>query len=173
LSRSVQKYGKNSKEEIDEKIDLTKGNLKSLIWKLTLPASTGMVFNTLFNIVDTFFAGKIGTKALTGLALSFPLFFILIALGKGFGTGVTALISNSIGEKDYKKAKRIPKDAISLGIIISIIVTIVGYFICEPIYRFIGVEGLALDYGVSYMKVIYLSSTTFILIGIFNAILLA
>ena len=56
-----------------------------------------MIFNTLFNVVDTYFAGMISTTALAALSLSFPVFFIILSVGMGMGTGTTALISQSLG----------------------------------------------------------------------------
>ena len=51
----------------------------------------------MYNVVDTFWAGKMSTDALAALSLSFPVFFILLAMGSGFSTGATALMGNALG----------------------------------------------------------------------------
>ena len=60
-------------------LSLTKDPIPSLIKKIAIPASVGTFFQTMFNIVDTFFAGKISPEALSALAKSFPIYFIIIA----------------------------------------------------------------------------------------------
>ena len=77
-------------------MNLLKGNISNLVKKLAIPASVGTLFQTLFNIVDTFFAGKISPEALSALAKSFPIYFIIIAACVGVTVGGTSLIANSI-----------------------------------------------------------------------------
>ena len=66
---------------------LTTDPISSLIWRIALPMSIGMFFNTMFNVVDTYYAGKLGTEALAALALSFPVFFIILSVGSGISQG--------------------------------------------------------------------------------------
>ena len=60
-------------------MDLLKDKIPQLVRKLALPAMIGMLFQTLYNIVDTFYAGKISPEALSALSKSFPIFFIIFA----------------------------------------------------------------------------------------------
>ena len=77
---------------------LIKDPIKKLFIDIAIPSSIGTIFQTLYNLVDTFFAGKISTEALAALAQTFPVYFIIIALGVGINIGSTSLIANSIGE---------------------------------------------------------------------------
>jgi len=81
-------------------MNLTKDPLPSLFKKIAIPAIIATLFQTLFNVVDTFFAGMISAEALSALAKSFPIYFILIAASVGVTVGGTSLIANSIGEKN-------------------------------------------------------------------------
>ena len=83
-------------------VDLTQGSIISHVKRIAIPASVGMLFNTLFNVVDTYYAGKLSTDALAGMTISFPIFFIIIALSSGVGSGSTALSAIALGEKDRK-----------------------------------------------------------------------
>ena len=56
-------------------IDLTKGNLKKHFRTISVPASIGFLFNTFYNVVDSIYAGRLGTEQLAGMAISFPIFF--------------------------------------------------------------------------------------------------
>ena len=84
-------------------MNLLKDPIPGLIKKIALPASIGTLFQTLFNIVDTFFAGTISPEALSALAKSFPIYFIIIAACVGVTVGGTSLIANSIGENNKSK----------------------------------------------------------------------
>ena len=64
-----------------------------LFVKIAVPSSVGTVFMTLYNVVDTFFAGKISAEALAAIAQTFPVYFIIIAMGVGLSIGTTSLIS--------------------------------------------------------------------------------
>ena len=77
--------------------------ISHLFVRIAVPSSVGTVFMTLYNVVDTFFAGKISAEALAALAQTFPLYFIIIALGVGLSIGTTSLIANTLGEKKTKK----------------------------------------------------------------------
>ena len=85
-------------------MNLLKDNIPKLVKKLAIPASVGTLFQTLYNVVDTYFAGKISPNALAAIAKSFPLYFIIIATGVGIVAASNALISNSLGAKEDRKA---------------------------------------------------------------------
>ena len=85
-------------------MNLTKDSIWSLLRKVTIPASTGSLFQTFYNLVDTYFAGRISPEALAAIAKSWPIYFIAIAVAVGIGAGTTALISNSIGAREDRKA---------------------------------------------------------------------
>ena len=89
-------------------LNLTKDPIPGLIKKIALPASVGTFFQTMYNIVDTFFAGKISPEALSALAKSFPIYFIIIAACIGVTVGGTSLIANSIGEGSKEKVLNFP-----------------------------------------------------------------
>ena len=76
---------------------LTTQSIPKLIQQIAIPASVGFFFYTMFNVVDTYFAGLISTEALAALSLSFPVFFIIIAMGSGLSTGTTAVIATALG----------------------------------------------------------------------------
>jgi len=83
-------------------MNLTKDPVPKLIKQLAIPASVGFFFNTMYNVVDTYFAGQLSTDALAALSVSFPVFFILIAVSSGISQGATAILSNSLGAEDQR-----------------------------------------------------------------------
>ncbi|MBU1642938.1 MATE family efflux transporter, partial [bacterium] len=79
-------------------LDLTRGNIRDHMKTLAIPATVGFLFHTLYNVTDTFFAGQISTQALAALSLSFPVFFMVIAVAAGMSEALTALVGNALGE---------------------------------------------------------------------------
>ncbi len=154
-------------------LDLTQASIPKLIRQLAIPTSIGFFFNTMYNVVDTFFGGLISTQAIAALSLSFPVFFIVIALGSGISTGVTALISNSLGEKKEKDARNYAVQSISFSIIIGILLTILGFLFSPFLFKLLGAEGEYLTIAVSYINIILLGSVFFILTFVINGILSA
>lgn len=68
---------------MNQALSLTTHPIPQLLWRIAIPSSVGMFFNTMFNFVDTCCAGLLSTDALAALSLSFPVFFLLVAVGSG------------------------------------------------------------------------------------------
>ncbi len=153
------------------RLDFIDTPVPQLIRKLAVPTSVGFLFNTMFNVVDTYFAGQISTSAQASLALSFPVFFMILSMGMGIGTGTTALISNALGRRNEDKAKIYARQALVFGFVLSVVLAIVGYLVVPYLFRFMNAEGEYLDQALRYMNVILISTVTFLLNGILNGIL--
>lgn len=154
-------------------MDLVNENLNTCIKKIAIPSSIGFLFNTLFNITDTYFTGFISVKALAGLSLSFPVFFILISLGSGMGMGLSALISNAIGEKDKDKGIELVKDGILVGILTGLFISVIGFKFNRQLFLLMGAGEKELLLGMKYTKWIFIGAIFFCLNSIFNGILVA
>ena len=109
-----------------KKINLLRDPIWPLLRKVTIPASIGSLFQTFYNLVDTYFAGKISPEALSALAKSFPIYFIIIAIGVGVGAATNTLIGNSIGEKNEKRASMFVGQSFLYAVFVSLLVTYVG-----------------------------------------------
>ena len=152
-------------------MDLVADPIPRLIRQIAFPASVGFFFNTMYNVVDTYFAGLISTEGLAALSLSFPIFFILIAVGTGVSQGATALISNALGSDNQKEAFRYFLQSISFGILLAIALTIIGLFITPTLFRFLGASDKYLELCTDYMNTILLGTVFILLQSIINAAL--
>ena len=152
-------------------MNLIKDPLPSLIKKIAVPASIGTLFQTLFNIVDTFFAGKISPEALSALAKSFPIYFIIIAASVGVTVGGTSLIANSIGEKNKANILNYFGQTIIYGIFLSIIVTVIGLVFASNIFSLMGSSLEVINLGLNYTNVIFSGSIIFISVVALNSLL--
>jgi len=123
---------------LSKSLNLIKDPIGPLLRKIAIPASVGTLFQTLFNVVDTYFAGRISPEALSALAKSFPIYFIIIAACVGVTVGGTSLIANSIGEKNKENVLIYFAQTIIYGIILSIIITLIGLYYAADIFAMMG-----------------------------------
>lgn len=141
--------------------DLTTGSLREHIRFIAVPASVGFFFNTMFNVIDTYFAGEIGTAALAGLAISFPVYILLIALSSGIGNAVSALSSISLGKKDNQAYHTLMVNSLFLSVIIGIILVLFSSGIVDGLFQLTGATGDAFELGTSYTRTIFYGSVFF------------
>lgn len=154
-----------------EKSDLTQGSILTHFKHIAIPASIGYFFNTLFNVVDTFYAGKISTDALAGMTISFPIFFILIALSSGIGSGATALSAIALGKKDNTEYHQLAYNALILGLVTSLIIIIIAPGLSRLLFSLSGAEGAAMTEGMRYVIAIFYGALFFIMNFILNGLL--
>ena len=154
-------------------MDLTKDNISTLIRQIAIPSSVGTLFQTLYNIVDVKFAGLISPEAITAIAKSFPIYFIIIGFTAGLSIGITALISNALGKGDEKKASLLLAQSILASLIISIFVTFVGIYGTEPILIFLQTSPEIVFYAKDYMNIIFLGASLFFLQLTINSFLVS
>ena len=152
-------------------LSLTKDPIPSLIKKIALPASVGTLFQTLFNVVDTFFAGKISPEALSALAKSFPIYFIIIAACVGVTVGGTSLIANSIGENNKEKVLGYFANTIIYAFLISILITIIGLVFSPSLFALMGSDDEVILLSLKYTNVIFAGSVIFIILVALNSLL--
>ena len=152
-------------------LSLTKDPIPSLIKKIALPASVGTLFQTLFNVVDTFFAGKISSEALSALAKSFPIYFIIIAACVGVTVGGTSLIANSIGENNKEKVLGYFANTIIYAFLISILITIIGLVFSPSLFALMGSDDEVILLSLKYTNVIFAGSIIFIMVVALNSLL--
>jgi putative MATE family efflux protein len=136
-------------------MDLTRGSIWQLLRKVTIPASTGSLFQTFYNLVDPYFAGRISPEALAAIAKSWPIYFIAIAVAVGIGAGTTALISNAIGAREDKKASMYVAQSILFAITISILVTAFGLNFSDELLRIMGSSDQSIILTREYIDIIF------------------
>ena len=138
-----------------------------LVFNMSLPMMVSMMVQALYNIVDSIFVAKLSENALTAVSLAFPLQTLLIAVGTGTGVGMNALLSKSLGEKDFKKANKTETNAAFIYAVSYIVFLILGFTVVKPFYR--SQVGSA-DAEIMTMGVDYLSTVMIFSFGIFTQV---
>ncbi len=136
-----------------------------LLLKFSIPAIIGMLVNGLYNIVDRIFVGQgVGALALSGTAISFPFTLAIMAFGMLIGIGATAVISIRLGQQKKEEAEQIVGNAFVLLLVISLIITLLGYVFMDPLLLLFGASRDVLPYAKEYLTVL-LSGAVFQTLG--------
>ena len=150
-------------------MDLGNEQIPKLVRQIAIPASVGMFFNTMYNVVDTFWAGQLSPEALAALSLSLIPFIGLLAVGIGLGQGASALISNAMGAEDDDQAGRLMAQALSLAFVVSVVVVALGLVVTPFLYRGMGASGEYLELSLDYMNWLIYGSGAFIFAFVINS----
>ncbi len=140
---------------MSKSIKLTKDPIWTLLRKVTIPASVGSLFQTFYNLVDTWFAGRISAEAIGAIAKSFPIYFTIIAVGVGLGAATNALIGNSIGEKKVKVASMYIAQSLIFALTISIFVTSFGLNSSNYLLGVMGSDAAGIALTREYLDIIF------------------
>ena len=140
---------------MSKSIKLTKDPIWTLLRKVTVPASVGSLFQTFYNLVDTWFAGRISAEAIGAIAKSFPIYFTIIAVGVGLGAATNALIGNSIGEKKLKVASMYIAQSLIFALTVSIFVTLFGLNASNYLLGIMGSDTAGIALTREYLDIIF------------------
>ena len=146
-------------------------NPSKALWSLAIPIMFGMGIQTLYNLVDMIFIGRLGGHAITGIAFNMPLFFLVLGLTMGLGTGVTASIARFIGQDNKKEADNSAEHAVFIAVIISFSLSSIGLMFGKTMLALFGAEGEILSLGWEYLHVMCVGMPFMIFSGFFRSIL--
>lgn len=153
--------------------DLTSGPISGHFRRLAIPAAVGMLFSTLYNIVDTFYAGYFGTQAQAGLAVGFQAFFILVAIGFGLSSAMSALVGNAKGRKDAADARHLAAQGIGLAVMATCVMAAIAAFAGPSLIAIVSEPGGYRDAGMGYFSWLIFALPGFIIGPAANGILQA
>jgi len=132
-------------------------DIKKLVLTYSLPTIVGMLLNALYNVVDRFWVGQmpgVGTSALTGIGLCMPMVNIIMGFSMLVGIGAAANISIYLGRKDHKSAEHILSNALTLTLILSVLVTVLGEVFTPFILGLMKTTETAMTYAFPYCRII-------------------
>ena len=126
-----------------------------LLMQYAFPAIVAMTAASLYNITDSIFIGHgVGSYAIAGLAITFPLMNLATAFGTLVGVGASTLLSVRLGQKDYETANNILGNVITLNLILGVCYTIIMLLFLDPILIFFGASEVTLPYAHDFMVII-------------------
>ena len=151
----VKDRAKESVTGVKKRALLVEGSVGKILFKLTIPMIFGIVGIVTFNLVDTFFVGRLGTNELAALSFTFPVVLVLNSLALGLGIGASAVISRAIGEGDHNKVQRLTTDSLSLAVLVVALFVFFGLLTIEPVFRLLGASSEIMPLIKLYMTIWY------------------
>jgi len=135
--------------------DLGNKRIGPLLAKLAIPTTIGMIANSLYNVVDTIFIGRgVGTLAIAGIGIVFPIQMIIMAIAQLFGMGAASMISRSLGKRDYERASNIAGNSFIASFVFGILAAILVFVFLNPILRMFGATENILPFARDYLSII-------------------
>jgi len=139
-----------------KKNSLIEGNiLKSIIF-LSIPILIGNLLQSLYNLTDTFWVGRLGAEAVAAVSLSFPVIFLIIGLAGGVGLAGMILVAQHKGREDKENIDKVSGQTFLITIIASLVLSAIGYFLTPSIIGWYGAEAGVVSGAVSYMRISFM-----------------
>lgn len=129
--------------------------ISKLLVKFSIPAIIGMLVNALYNVVDRAFIGNgVGDLGIAGITVSFPVMLVNMAFGMLIGFGATSLVSIRLGEQKKEEAEQIIGNGLVLLVSISIVTTVLGLILMNPMLKLLAASNDVLPYAKDYLSII-------------------
>lgn len=124
-----------------------------LLLTMSVPMMVSMLVQALYNIVDSMFVSMLSENALTAVSFAFPAQTLMIAVATGTGVGINALLSKSLGEKNFERADKTAANAVFLAIGASVVFAAAGIFLSRPFFEFQTDVPDIIDGGTAYLQI--------------------
>ncbi|MBL0900957.1 MAG: MATE family efflux transporter, partial [Reyranella sp.] len=126
------------------------------LWKLAAPTTAVMIAQTFVAIAETFIFGRLGTEALAGFALVFPLMMMMTMMAAGgMGGGVAAAMARALGAGRRDDARALVLHSLVLGTALALLFTLLAWTVAPALYRLLGGDGRVLEHALAYSNVLF------------------
>jgi putative MATE family efflux protein len=132
--------------------DLTAHSIGKHILQMAAPIAAGMLFQTLYFLIDLYFVAHLGDAALAGVGAGGNMMFIVFALTQVLGVGTVALISHAVGRKDQEDAQQVFNQSLSLSALCAAVTLVVGYSVAAPYMHTLGADEPTASAGIEYVR---------------------
>ena len=155
---------------LEKKNLILNGDIKKMILTLSLPIMLNNLIQTIYNLTDIFFIGKLPGNKIASISFVWPIIFFMLSFGMGISMAGSGLISQYIGSNQENKAKKISGQIITFSLLFSIIFGIVGSIFSFQILSFMGAKGELLIYADKYLHIMFLGMPTMFIMFAYNGI---
>ena len=128
-------------------------SVNKLLLSMSVPMMISMLVQALYNIVDSMFVAQISENALTAVSLAFPAQNLMIAVATGTGVGINALLSRSLGEKNYERVNKTAGNAVFLALCSFIVFAVLGGLLSRQFFLLQTDITEIVDYGTEYFQI--------------------
>jgi putative MATE family efflux protein len=131
--------------------DMTQGPVLGHLLRMAVPIGIGMLFQTLYVLVDLYFVARLGDAAIAGVGAAATIQFLIMALTQVLGVGGMALIAQACGRKDFADANRVFNQSLSMALLLALATLAIGYTVSGPYMRGLGADAAATAAGIDYL----------------------
>ena len=131
--------------------DLTQGPIARLLVAMAVPIAVGMLFQTLYFLVDLYFVSRLGDAAIAGVSTAGTVSFIILALTQMLGVGTVALVANAAGRKDQAAANLVFNQAVLLSAVCGVLMLLWGFLAGGAYVRWVAADASAGSAGSAYL----------------------
>ena len=153
-------------EEIQKENKMGYMPIPKLLFTMSMPMIISMLVQALYNVVDRAFVAQLNEDALTAVSMAFPVQNLMIAVSVGTGVGINALLSRSLGEKQFEQANKAAQNGLFLGTVSYLVFAILGFFGSRQFYLIQTDDPEIVSYGTQYVFVV-----TVFAFGLFLAVI--
>ena len=146
-------------------------NPSKSLWRLAIPIIAGMAIQTLYTMIDMIFIGRLGGESIAAVAFNFPIFFFIMGLTFGLGSGVTASIARFIGADDKVNADNAAEHSVVIAFLLSLILTVLGLVYGKDILILMGCTDNVIDLSYDYLRISCYGISFLIFSAFFRSIL--
>ncbi len=150
--------------------DFTTGSIGKAVFLLSLPMVLEMTMQSIFEVADIYFVGKLGADAIAAVGLTGTLIILVFAVGIGFSMGATALVARRIGEHRPDLAARVAAHAIGITVLLSLPFSLVGIFFAPELLQLMGASPDVVNVGTGYCQLLFGGNVTIMLLFVINAV---
>jgi putative MATE family efflux protein len=144
-------------QQRNQKINIFEGSIKSVLFKLAWPIILTNILQTIYNITDAFFLGKLGKIEFSVPTITWPIIFIFISLASGFSHAGSSMVSQYTGMKDKTMAEKSAANTIVTIVVLSIVIMFIVLLFSPNIISIMKVSQEVFDLSVQYMNIIVLA----------------
>lgn len=150
--------------------EFTSGSIRRAVFMLSIPMIMEMLMESIFAIVDIFYVSKVSVNAVATIGLTESVITLVYAVAIGLSMAATAIVARRIGEKDKEGASQAAVQVIFLGVIISVLISIIGILYPKEILQLMGGEPQLIAEGYGYTQILLGGNVTIMLLFLINAI---
>lgn len=148
----------NLRSFFSNKGGLTQGDLQNHLIRLAVPMTWGIMAIISFQLVDTFYVSLLGTQALAALSFTFPIGFLIFSLFMGFAIAMSSVVSRLIGGGNQEEVKRVTTHGLMLIFTLGVIISIIGYYTQDYIFKAMGADDEILPLIRDYMSIWFMGA---------------
>lgn len=152
---------------------ILEGNIKTLLFKFSLPAASVFLANVLYNVIDAIFIGNQpnGSLGIAALTIVFPIQQIILALSQMIGVGIASITSRSLGAGNKLRAEKAVGTALTSSVLLGILIMVIGLAFIRPILYVFGSVETILPYAVTFFRITLYCSVFFVFTIVSNSII--